>query len=89
MKIEKTERGFYVLCQETLPGKWEALVRESSIIGPYGDSLENPGSSFLYVGQIILNRKEVAELIQYLQHWLDNKRLALNDSKNEVKNVIK
>lgn len=54
----------------------ETIVAESSGVGDYDDSLERPGSSFLWtfaVGQI--DREEVAGLVTVLQHWLEHKRL--------------
>jgi hypothetical protein len=73
MKTITTERGFRII------EHWErGLVQESSSIGPYEDSMDNPGSSFLWVGEeqsYHLDREEVLKLINCLQYWLDNKRL--------------
>jgi len=52
------------------------LIQESSAIGDYEDAFDKPGSSFLWVGRYHhLNRMEVAELIERMQHWLDTGRL--------------
>jgi hypothetical protein len=54
------------------------LIQESSAIGDYEDSFDCPGSSYLWVGDDHhLDREEVAELIENMQHWLDNGRLPL------------
>ena len=81
MKIKKTMRGFLYVEHDTysndpLPDR---LIGESSAIGDYEDSLDIPGSSYLWIGSTEgvhhLNREQVKELIGLMQHWLDNKRL--------------
>jgi len=58
------------------PCETTRLVQESSAIGDYEDSSDLPGSSYLWVGQDHhLNREEVAELINRMQHWLETGRL--------------
>ncbi len=56
-----------------------ALVQESSAIGDYPDSMENPGSSFLWIGGVLhLNREHAADLARRINHWLDTGRLPLD-----------
>ena len=57
------------------------VISESSAIGPYPDSLENPGSSYLWLGPegVQINREEAQELVYMILHWLYNKRLPLKD----------
>lgn len=78
MQIRITDRGFVVIRHQKFneEGVMTRLVQESSVIGSYDDSGDNPGSSCLWIGQDHhLNREEVKELIDRLQYWLDNKRL--------------
>lgn len=81
MHTIETSRGFRCTVAEKYqnePGEFTRLVQESSAIGEYDDAMENPGSSFLWIGQDHhLNREEVADLISRLQGWLDSKRLPL------------
>lgn len=52
------------------------LVAEASTVGDYPDSLDRPGSSFLWVGEYHhLDRNQVAELAAALNHWLESGRL--------------
>lgn len=55
----------------------DRLIQESSAVGEYYDSFDNPGSSFLWVGIHHLSREDIKELIDRLQYWLDNKQLEL------------
>ena len=79
MRIKVSDRGFRFLMAEkyqNMPGEFTKLLSESSAVGEYDDSFENPGSSYLWVGQDHhLNREEVAKMIEIMQHWLDKKRL--------------
>lgn len=86
MRAEQTPRGFVCVVhplniqpdnakeiQET------RLVQESSAIGDYEDSFSKPGSSYLWFGEDHhLNREEVKELVDKLNHWLEHKRLPLD-----------
>ena len=76
LEVTPTLRGFGIITHKSSP-TWlpERLVQESSAIGDYEDAFDNPGSSFLWIGSHELNREEVAEFIQHLQHWLDTKCL--------------
>jgi hypothetical protein len=80
MQVEKTERGFEVLKHEIYPpepGKVGRIVQQSSVIGDYPDSFEQPGSSYLWVGdRHHLNREEVRQLITHLENWLATGRLS-------------
>lgn len=53
MDAEKSDRGFVrVYHPRYLPEHANALlIAESSAIGDYDDSFDNPGSSFLWVGE--------------------------------------
>jgi hypothetical protein len=82
MKSEVTERGFIVVTHEKYQniGKMTRLIQESSAIGDYGDSMDCPGSSYLWIGQDHqLNREGVAELITRMQHWLETGRLKVDE----------
>ena len=80
MRPTTTGRGFRCIEHPAYPpsraNPEKTLLQESSAIGEYEDSLENPGGSYLWVGDNFhLDREEVAELIGYLNHWLINLRL--------------
>jgi hypothetical protein len=78
MHITKSDRGFKFLMHPIYiePSKEERIVSESSAVGDYKDSWDNPGSSFLWVGEHHhLNREEVAELVDHLNRWLKEGRL--------------
>lgn len=80
MLVESTNRGFRIIQHPTRANEPEMtrLIQESSAIGDYEDSWDNPGSSYLWIGDDHhLNREEVAELIGNMQHWLDTGRLPL------------
>lgn len=56
------------------------IVDESRLMGDYPDSDTNPGSSYLRIGcgsEFLLDRDDVAALIQCLQYWLDHKKLPM------------
>ena len=82
MKAKETERGFIVVTEEKYQnerGEFTRLIGESSAVGDYEDSFENPGSSYLWVGRDHhLNREQVAELIRRFEYWLECKRLELD-----------
>lgn len=79
-EIQITERGYRYLLTEIYQNKRGEMTRilaESSAVGDYEDSLDRPGSSFLWVGHDHhFNREEITELIEFMQYWLDNKRLS-------------
>ena len=78
MRYESTERGFRVIKCRTYDDhpKNSRLVQESSAIGDYEDSMENPGSSYLWIADHFhLNREEVFELYKILSYWMSQKRL--------------
>ncbi len=79
MKAKKTERGFVIVEHEkyqNTPGEMKRLIQESSAIGDYEKSFNNPGSSYLWIGQDHhLNREEVRELINRMQCWLETGKL--------------
>jgi len=83
MQIVKSDRGFEFLNHDAyLPehrGEHDRLASQSSAIGDYEDSLERPGTSFLWIGDHHhLNREEVAALVQHLQAWLDTGKLSIS-----------
>ena len=77
METEKTGRGFInVLEFGYQDNKVERLIGESSAIGDYEDSMDKPGSSYLWVGNNFhLNREQVKKLIGLMEHWIKFKRL--------------
>ena len=79
MNLYETDRQFRGV-QEWMyaenPPKESRILQESSAIGDYPDSMEQPGSSFLWVGEHHhLNREQIVELIGHMQHWLDTGRI--------------
>ena len=83
MQSSKSDRGFVFVTEEKYqnePGEFTRLISESSAIGDYEDSMKNPGSSFLWIGKDHhLNREQVAELIERMQHWLNTGHLTVDD----------
>lgn len=81
MKAYAISRGFIVITHQKYqnePNEMTRLIQESSAIGNYDNAVDNPGSSFLWVGQDHhLNREEITDLIERMQYWLNNKRLEL------------
>lgn len=78
MNAERTERGFVKVTHESYvnPSVQELLIQECSHIGPYEDSDNRPGSSYLWIGEKHrLNREEVTEMVSHLQHWLNTGHL--------------
>lgn len=71
MKTNVSSRGFHFILKNG-----ERVVSESSAIGDYEDS-DLPGSSYLWVGEVQLDREEVDRLCNALTHWLENKRLPI------------
>lgn len=72
MYIELSERGFRFLKKRNYSVRPQEtrVVSESSAIGPYDDSMENPGSSYLWVGNDHhLNREESRTLALAILHW--------------------
>lgn len=72
MELKQTSRGFdWIEHPAYSIGEVKRLASQSSAIGDYDDSLDRPGSSFLWIGESHhLNREEVAEFVKYLQAWL-------------------
>jgi hypothetical protein len=76
--MRTTERGFDLMTHDVYPpdGTEARVVQTSSAVGEYDDSLDRPGSSFLWVGKDHhLNREEVAQLRDALTRWLETGRL--------------
>jgi hypothetical protein len=72
MELTRTERGFPVLLHKGIGGDTIRLLQMSSVVGPYEDAFERPGTSALWVGwRHHLSREEVAQLVRHMQHWLD------------------
>ena len=82
MRSFETSRGFIGYGHEKYasnPVEMGKLVEESTQIGDYDDSFQNPGSSYLWIGmEHHLNREEVAQFIGIMQYWLEHKRLPIN-----------
>jgi len=76
---EKTQRGFQII--RFADGNDEACeLQQSSAIDDTERGLNQPGSSFLWLGRedtdrIHLHREHVQELIQVLQGWLSDGKL--------------
>ena len=83
MRVKQTDRNFRFIEHVTRPAHVAAsakLLQESSMIGDYENSWDEPGSSFLWIGpDHHLNREEVREMIEHMQYWLDNGRLKMKD----------
>ena len=84
MKRKVSNRGFASITLTTEHEPTDSIrIKESSHIGGYGDAVDNPGSSGLWIrtdedyedGPILMNREEVQDLVDVLQNWLENKRL--------------
>ena len=77
MEVKETQRGFsYIDFEDYLnPRTKRKLILQSSAIGEYRDSLDKPGSSFLWVGDCHLDREEVTELIGHLKKWVETGEL--------------
>lgn len=84
---ERTERGFEIVQKPTYANepKMADLVRviqQSSAIGDYPDSMDKPGSSYLWVGpDHHLNRSEVRELATRMLAWAQTGSLELPSDK--------
>ena len=82
MKSEKTERGFVIVYHPSYGCDVQEDIRlfqESSAIGDYDNSFDNPGGSFLWIGKDHhLNREEVVDMIKRMQFWLDTGRLEVD-----------
>lgn len=80
MKLIKSDRGFEVIIHDSSNelSKGIRLVQQSSAVGPYEDSLDKPGSSYLWIGRDHhLNREEVSELVDHLKSWLETGSLEI------------
>jgi hypothetical protein len=92
-KLKTTNRGFNLIETLTHPNKSiKAILQESSKIGDYQDSMEKPGSSYLWINEDFhLNREEVLELVEIMLQWLKNGKLNIpfNNSQNRYEQQIK
>jgi hypothetical protein len=80
MKNMKTDRGFQYISEEVYasnPPAVSRLLQQSSAIDcEYEHGLNNPGSSYLWIGEDHhLSREEVRKFVAVLNHWLDTGRL--------------
>lgn len=67
-----SDRGFqYVLTYKDNSSEQVRLVSQSSAIDFDYEGNGQPGSSYLWVGDVHLDREEVAEFISMLQLWLE------------------
>lgn len=84
MKTNESNEGFRSVEHDTYlqkPHDSRRVVAESSAMGDYDDAFDSPGSSFLWFGtNHHFNREEVTELIERMQHWLDHKRLKMDEA---------
>lgn len=80
MNVTRTNRGFEIIEMPSYPsGETRRLIQASSAIGDYKDSMDVPGSSYLWVGQDHhLDREQVKQLIAHLRAWLKAHRLELD-----------
>lgn len=81
MEASKSNRGFVFVMHPAYPPEHESkrLISESSAIGDYADSFDNPGSSYLWIGDNHhLNREEVTELAARMNHWVETGRLQVD-----------
>lgn len=62
--VKKTQRGF-----EYVEGCGVRLL-QSSAIGDYEDSVDRPGTSFVWVGDRPLSRAQAAALGAHLMRWV-------------------
>ncbi len=79
MNIVKSDRGFECLRHPSYVGgrAGARLAAQSSAIGDYKDSLDRPGSSFLWVGEHHhLNREEAREFAEAVLRWVETGSLA-------------
>jgi len=86
MKYELSNRGFGFIMHPTYANRPEEarLISESSAVGDYEDSMDSPGSSYLWVGEHHhLNREEVEELVIRMQGWLTVGRLLPEEEEEE------
>ena len=82
MRTVKSDKNYVHVEHPDTQGEVMSLISESSAVGPYPDAMNNPGSSFLRVGErIMLNREEVAELVERMQFWLKYRRLKMDDER--------
>jgi|GEM_PF-3411062 len=88
MKTTDGRRGFRDITHQTYPadelvaqfGSSARIAGESSAIGDYPDSMDKPGSSYIWIGEAHhLDREEVAQLIRALSIWLNTGRLPMLD----------
>ena len=69
VKTSKTERNFPAVTFALHPYE-DLTIQESSTIDDTERGLNNPGSSYLWIGKSHLDREEVEDLITYLQNWV-------------------
>ena len=89
--LEYTERKFELL--KTQDGI--LLAQQSSAIGPYADSWDYPGSSYLWLGdtetieRAQLNREQVAEFALRLTLWAADASMRLREDPKQAAEVEK
>lgn len=82
MKSSMTEQGFVVVKHRGV-----IVIQESAAMAcnEHGnlpaDAVDNPGSSYLWVGEHHFDREEIAELAARMNYWLAHKRLANDEGK--------
>lgn len=78
MNISHTDKGFEYL-EPPKNGYKELRIQQSSAVGD--DGLDNPGNSYLWIGDAHMNREEVKEVMDHLYIWL--KTGSLNHKNND------
>jgi hypothetical protein len=74
--VEHTGRGFEIMKFRDCYGL-ECSLQESSAMGPYEDSYDRPGSSYVWLGvrgeqkRMHLNRGQAYELAERLLNWVN------------------
>ncbi len=68
MIIKTTKRGFKYL--QIGDESTDIIFQESSAVGDYEDSLDRPGSSYLWFRDVHMDRERVGQLVELLQLWL-------------------
>lgn len=87
-QVETTSRGFEIVRFRDA-NECECSLQQSSAIGAYADSMEKPGSSFVWLGRDVvsdrmhLDRDQVQGLVNHLQQWLKTGSLAQREATHD------
>ncbi len=91
MIVTTNPRNFEELWHESYPPPASSsterrvvLAAASSAVGTYEDSMDRPGSSYLWIGlHHHLDRGEVQAFVRYLQRWVDTGHLSIGEGGGE------